>query len=175
MAQKNYIKRIVVISIIHFIISISVSFLNAQTKTEDKLVWHTDLMKANEVAQKTNKPIFALFTGSDWCIWCKRLQADVFAKKEFIEWAQKNVVLLEVDFPRSKVLPPEQAQQNNSLQQTFSISGYPTVWMFNLTKSDTAKNFNINTLGSLGYPAGAQVGKEEVKFLSDADTFLKKK
>lgn len=175
MIQKNYIKRIVFISILHLIISVSLSVLKAQAKVEQKLEWHTDLLKANEVSKKTNKPIFAFFTGSDWCIWCKRLQADVFAKKEFIEWAQKNVVLLEVDFPRYKTLPPEQAQQNNGLQQTFSIAGYPTIWMFNLTQNDTAKNFNINTLGSLGYPAGAEPGKEEVKFLNDANAFLKKK
>ena len=25
-------------------------------------------------AKVSGKPIFALFTGSDWCIWCKRLE-----------------------------------------------------------------------------------------------------
>src|ERR1041384_4506447 len=87
----------------------------AQAKTakeEKELVWLTDVIKANELSQKTKKPIFAFFTGSDWCGWCIKLQKEVFAKEEFIKWAKENVVLLELDFPRMKQLPPELVQQN---------------------------------------------------------------
>lgn len=176
MKISNYMKKILLLSLIHFVLSISLSFAQADksAKTET-LEWHTDLMKAYDVSKKTKKPIFAMFTGSDWCVWCRKLQADVFAKKDFIDWAKKNVVLLEVDFPRYKQLPQEQAQQNQSLQQTFSINGYPTVWLFNLVKSDTANNFNIDPIGSTGYPAGAEAGKEEVKFLNDVNTLIKNK
>jgi thioredoxin-related protein len=138
----------------------------------EKLVWQTDVMKAQHISDSIHKPIFALFTGSDWCIWCKKLQRDVLDKKEFIDWASKNVVLLELDFPRSKQLPPELAQQNNSLQQTFQVQGFPTVWMFFLTKDEAKQTFNISALGSLGYPQGAQPGKEEVKFLKDAGDMM---
>ncbi len=139
------------------------------------LEWHTDLLKANEIAAKNNKPIFAFFTGSDWCYWCKKIQADVFSKPSFIDWAKKNVVLLELDFPRSKQLPQELAQQNQGLQQTFGVMGYPTIWLFNMSKKDSANNFNIEPYGSLGYPPGAEVGKEEIKFLNEAYTILSKK
>jgi thioredoxin-related protein len=146
----------------------------AQTGTEkkDTLVWYTELNTVYEISKSTNKPIFAFFTGSDWCGWCHKLQKDVFAKQEFIDWASKNVVLLELDFPRRKQLSPELVAQNNSLQQTFGIRGYPTIWMFFTTKDEATNNFNINALGSLGYPQGAEVGKEEVKFLSDANLIL---
>jgi thioredoxin-related protein len=60
-----------------------------------ELVWHTDLNKANALAKKEGKTIFAFFTGSDWCGWCHKLQRNVFAKKEFKECADKNVILLE--------------------------------------------------------------------------------
>jgi protein disulfide-isomerase len=142
---------------------------------KDGLTWYSELVKANEVATGSNKPIFAFFTGSDWCFWCKKLQADVFAKKEFKEWAEKNVVLLELDFPRGKQLAPEIAQQNNELQQLFQIRGYPTIWLFNMVKDTTTGKYNITTLGSLGYPQGATQGKEEVKFLEDGNTLLQKK
>lgn len=136
------------------------------------LEWHTDLMKADEISKKTKKPIFAFFTGSDWCGWCHKLQRNVFAKPAFIEWANKNVVLLELDFPRSKKLPQELVQQNQALQQQLQVSGYPTVWLFYLAKDESKNQISINTLGSLGYPSGAEAGKEEVKFLSTANTFL---
>jgi len=144
-------------------------------KKTEALEWHTDILKANEVSKASNKPIFAFFTGSDWCGWCKKLQRDVFAKPEFIEWAKKNVVLLELDFPRAKKLSPELTQQNAGLQQTFQVQGFPTIWMFFLVKDEKTQKFTISPLGSLGYPQGAELGKEELKFLKDANSILKQK
>jgi protein disulfide-isomerase len=74
---------------------------------------------------------------------------------------------LELDFPRAKQLPPELIQQNNSMQQAFGVSGYPTVWIFKTKKNNEGKKFEIDAYGSLGYPAGAEPGKEEVKFLEN--------
>lgn len=140
------------------------------------LVWTTDVMKADSISKKTQKPIFGFFTGSDWCGWCHKLQREVFAKKEFVNWANKNVVLLELDFPRRKQLAPELQQQNNSLAQAFQISGYPTVWLFTIVKdSVNPNNVKLNALGSLGYPSGAIEGKEEIKFLENVNAILAKK
>ncbi len=100
--------------------------LHAQVQ-KNGLTWYTDINKACAESNKAKKPIFALFTGSDWCVWCHRLENDVFDKASFKEWAKKNVILMEVDFPRGKLLPEAQARQNNSLQQFFKVQGYPTV------------------------------------------------
>jgi thioredoxin-related protein len=129
-------------------------------------------MTVHEISKSSNKPIFAFFTGSDWCGWCHKLQRDVFAKKDFIDWANKSVVLLELDFPKRKQLPTELAQQNYSLQQQFQVTGYPTVWIFYSIKDETTNNFSLTALGKLGYPVGAEPGKEEVKFLADANLVL---
>ena len=144
-------------------------------KKQEELVWYTDLMQANELSKSTHKPLFAFFTGSDWCVWCWKLQNDVFSKREFIDWAKKNVVLVELDFPRRKTLSPALTEQNNSLQQTFQVQGYPTIWLFFMTKNKNSNLFDIESLGSLGYPQGAEVGKEQVKFLKDADALIRKK
>ena len=148
---------------------------NTAPKKEEALEWYTDIVKASEVSKATNRPLFAFFTGSDWCVWCKRLQANVFAKPDFVQWAKKNVVLVELDFPRGKALSPELQQQNQSLQQTFGVQGYPTIWMFFMTKDASGAKFNLETLGSLGYPQGAEPGKEEIKFIKDADALLLKR
>ena len=147
----------------------------ANAQKADSLTWYTDVMKANEISNATGKPIFALFTGSDWCIWCRRLQNNVFSKPEFIEWAKKNVVLLELDFPRNKQQSPELKSQNQQLQQQFKVTGYPTVWMFFLTKDEKAKQISITPLGSCGYPQNPEPGREQVKFLQDANDILKNK
>ncbi len=141
---------------------------------EEGLVWYTSLMEANAASVASNKPIFAFFTGSDWCGWCKKLQRDVFVKTAFIDWAKENVILLELDFPRTKQLSPDLVQQNASLQQTFQVRGYPTIWLFTMSNEADPANYVISALGSCGYPSGAEVGKEEVKFLSTVNAFLKK-
>jgi protein disulfide-isomerase len=138
----------------------------------DTLHWFTSVGEVYNISNASGKPIFAFFTGSDWCGWCHKLQREVFAKPAFVEWAGKNVVLLELDFPRRKVLAPDLAQQNNELQQVFRVGGFQTIWMFCLTKDEAAKKINISALGSLGYPPSAEAGKEEVAFLSSANRIL---
>ena len=100
--------------------------------------WLVNLDEAYALSKKTGKPIMANFTGSDWCGWCKRLTASVFSKDEFKVWAEKNVVLLELDFPRKKTLPQNIQAQNTNLAQAFQVAGYPTVWVFNLNNLEIA-------------------------------------
>jgi thiol-disulfide isomerase/thioredoxin len=137
-----------------------------------KLEWHTSLQKAHDLSAKTGKPIFGFFTGSDWCGWCMKLQREVFAKPEFIAWAQENVILLELDFPKRTPQSDELKAQNRSLQQAFKVTGYPTIWLFKSKKNATTGNFELAGMGSLGYPSGAERGKEQVKFLTTANAIL---
>lgn len=170
MLNTNLFKKIAGV-----VILLSVFSINAFSQKEKKaeaLEWHTDLMKVHDISIKTKKPIFAFFTGSDWCGWCIKLQNNVFSKPEFIEWAKKNVVLLELDFPRNKQLSPELTQQNANMQQAFNVAGYPTVWIFNTIKNNKDKKFAIDAFGSLGYPAGAEPGKEQFKFIEEADKII---
>lgn len=111
--------------------------------------WLVSVDEAYEISKKTGKPILANFTGSDWCGWCIRLTNDVFNKPEFKQWAAKNVVLLELDFPRRKEIPENIRKQNADLQVAFGVNGYPTVWVFYLDKKDS--QFSINALGKTGY------------------------
>lgn len=138
------------------------------------LTWYTDINKVYETSTKTKKPVFAFFTGSDWCGWCHKLESNVFDKPGFKEWAKKNVILLELDYPRRKKLPDELAKQNDGLQQFFSVQGFPTIWMFYMEKDKTTSKFNISALGSLGYPQ-SEPGKEEAAFLANANQILNNK
>lgn len=113
--------------------------------------WLVNLDEAYALSRKTGKPIMANFTGSDWCGWCKKLTASVFSQPEFKAWAEKNVILLELDFPRRKTLPENIRVQNSNLQQAFQVGGYPTVWVFDLEKNEAMNNYNVSALGKTGY------------------------
>ena len=145
------------------------AFAIAQDKyTAENEGWLVDIDQAYALSQKTGKPIMANFTGSDWCGWCKRLTANVFSQPEFKKWADKNVILLELDFPRRKQIPNEIRQQNASLQQAFKVRGYPTVWVFNLEKNTESEGYSIEALGQTGYTATVQ------EFTSGVDQMIKR-
>lgn len=93
----------------------------------ERLVWQTDYAAALRTAKEQQKRVLVNFTGSDWCVYCKRLQAEVFSRAEFVAWAKEHVVLVELDFPRNKKLPAELTEQNEKLQEQFSVEGFPTV------------------------------------------------
>ncbi len=131
--------------------------------------WLVSLDEAYAQSKKTGKPILANFTGSDWCGWCKRLTASVFSKSDFKQWADDNVILLELDFPRRKKLPEAIRSQNAGLQRAFKITGYPTIWVFDLDKKDANSQYNISALGKTGYsPTVSQ-------FVSGVDQMLAKR
>ncbi len=90
-------------------------------------MWLTNYNEALRRAKAARKPVLACFTGSDWCLWCIRLQNEVFETPEFKAWAGQNVILLEVDFPRHKALSPAAVKANDALQDKYVIRGFPTV------------------------------------------------
>ena len=107
--------------------------------------WLDDLEKAKAQAKAENKKILLDFTGSDWCGWCKKLDAEVFSQQAWKDYAAKHLVLVEIDFPRGFQLPPATKAQNDKLAQKFKIQGYPTIV---ITAASGTKR------GELGYVEG---------------------
>jgi thioredoxin-related protein len=106
-------------------------FLSAGA-AQAELQWLTDFKKAQEQAKTQNKPLLIEFTGSDWCPPCRMLQKEVLSAHEFEQYAAKNFILLEIDFPRTKPQSTELAQQNQTLAQRFGIDGFPTLILLNV-------------------------------------------
>jgi protein disulfide-isomerase len=133
-----------------------------------ELKWETDINKAISVSNKTKKPMLLFFTGSDWCGWCIRLQNEVLKKPEFAKWANENVILVELDFPRRAPQSDEIKTQNAGLQQAFGIQGYPTVWFATAKIKDGKPSFT--GIGNTGYVAGGPTA-----WLAVANGIIKKK
>ncbi len=110
-----------------------------------ELPWSTDYEEALAKAKAEGKFVLVDFTGSDWCVWCKRLEEEVFAKPEFATWVVSRAVLLKLDFPHGKRLPKEEEEQNKQLQQRFAVKGFPTILFLDAAGKE---------LGRTGYQPG---------------------
>ncbi len=130
------------------LVTIGANYATAQKE----LTWYEDMDKAIRVSEKTGKPLLLFFTGSDWCGWCIRLQNEVFRTPEFVKWAEENVVLVDLDFPRKKAQDPKIKEQNQKLQQQFQVMGYPTVHFVTPLKKD--KSYTFIPIGKSGYMKG---------------------
>jgi thioredoxin-related protein len=107
--------------------------------------WSTDYKQSQQEAKTNHKLLLLNFTGSDWCGWCIRLNREVFSKPEFAEYAAKNLVLVELDFPRRKQLSDMVRQQNEQMAEQYQIQGFPTIIVL------TGEGQKV---GELGYTSG---------------------
>ena len=99
----------------------------ADSSSADHAAWMTDFDAAKAKAEAENKPMLVDFTGSDWCIWCIKLDKEVFSKQAFRDYAAENFILVEIDFPRKKEQPAELKAQNEALAKKYGIRGFPTI------------------------------------------------
>ena len=112
--------------------------------------WETNYQAALEQAAKENKMVLLDFTGSDWCGWCIKLKKDTFSKPEFQKLTEEKLVLVELDFPRSKTQSAELKKQNQELAEKFGIEGFPTLVLVSSQGTEVARN--------VGYLAGGPEG-----------------
>jgi thiol-disulfide isomerase/thioredoxin len=103
--------------------------------------WLTKMDKAKEESKETGLPILVLFTGTTWCPYCIKLEKEVFAEKEFKEFANQNLVLMMLDFPAGG----GGSRKDEELQKEFGVKGFPAYF---LTDADGKK------LASGGYYDG---------------------
>ena len=143
-------------------------FFGLATAQSQELKWHTDVKEAISIGNKEHKPLLLFFTGSDWCGWCIRLQKEVLLTPEFAKWADENVILVELDYPRRTAQTDEIKKQNGELQQAFAIQGFPTIHFANA--SDKEGKVNFEGLGKTGYVAGGPAA-----WLAEANKILLKK
>jgi thioredoxin-related protein len=116
-----------------------VGFLAAQALAADG-TWLTDLSQAQAKAKAEKKMVLADFTGSDWCPPCKALHKNVLSSPEFLSYAKDNLVLVEIDFPRTKPQSAELKKANKELAKKHDISGYPTVIVFDSNGKELLKD-----------------------------------
>lgn len=93
----------------------------------DSIKWQTNIEDSLKDAKASQKPLFIFFTGSDWCGWCKKLDAQILSKKDFIEYAEEDMIMVKLDFPRSLPQTEEIKKYNREQLKKFGVRGFPTI------------------------------------------------
>ena len=94
---------------------------------DDDGIWTVNLDFAKKIAEENNIKLLILFTGSDWCGWCKKLDEEVFSKELFQQEVVKMFVPVKLDFPRGVRFPKEIADAYNAEMNKYGVEGFPTV------------------------------------------------
>lgn len=87
--------------------------------------WLTDSEEAFQLAAETQKPVLLVFSGSDWCKPCIKMDQEVFQADSFQAYADSSLILLKADFPRSRKnrLSETQMMQNETLASEWNAEG----------------------------------------------------
>ena len=95
--------------------------------------WESSFENAQTKAAAENKKVLLVFSGSDWCIPCIRLEDKVWKSQEFISYAASSLYLYRADFPKRKKnqLPADKKTENEALAASYNKKGYfPWVVVF---------------------------------------------
>ena len=122
-------------------------------------LWTENFDEALAQAKESKKFVLVNFSGSDWCGWCKKLDREMFSKKEFKDFAKSNLVCVLLDFPRQKPQSKKQKEANQALMEKYAVQGFPTVLLFSPQGDMVAKT---------GYePGGAEAYVKHLQGLID--------
>lgn len=107
--------------------------------------WTENLAKAQAQSKAEKKLLLLDFNGSDWCLYCTKLNKEVFSTPEFKKYAAEHLVLMEVDFPVTKQQPEDIVAQNEKLQTKYGVEVFPTIIVLDAQGKK---------VGELGYQEG---------------------
>jgi thioredoxin-related protein len=96
-------------------------------KAED--AWTENISQAIEKAAEDDKDLLLLFTGSDWCPPCKKLEAEVLSNEDFQTEITKHFVLVKFDYPRNSDQDEMIAEQNKEWAAKFGVDSFPTIFL----------------------------------------------
>lgn len=101
-----------------------------QAEVPEGDIWNRDFGQSQLQASEKDLPMVIWFTGSDWCVWCQKLEAELFTEAAFRGAAGKEFIPVILDFPHRTSQPLGAERQNRLLQRRFSVESFPTViWL----------------------------------------------
>lgn len=131
-------------------------WLAVQSVAAEDANWLTVLDQPIPKARSGDKHILLLFTGSDWCVWCKKFDQEALATPQFRQYAEKNLVLVKLDFPKRTPQSEAIKKANAAWEKRFKVKSFPTLILL---------DSNFRALGRQdGYvPGGARSFIAELK------------
>ena len=93
-------------------------------------LWADSYAAAQTEARESGKAVVVVFSGSDWCAPCIKIEREIWSDSEFQRLAPEAFVFYRADFPRKKEnrLPEELAALNGELAERYNSRGaFPLV------------------------------------------------
>ncbi|WP_303917497.1 thioredoxin family protein [Draconibacterium sediminis] len=88
--------------------------------------WQSDFQQSLQTAKTEDKPVILVFSGSDWCAPCMKLENEIWSSDEFKNYSAEHFVLYKADFPRQKKNQPDsgQVKANKELAEKYNQKGF---------------------------------------------------
>ena len=119
--------------------------------------WQSTFEEAQALAAKENKNIVLVFSGSDWCAPCIKLEKTVWMSDAFQKEATKSWVTYKADFPKKKAnqLAPELTEQNKKLAEKYNSGGsFPLVVLLSADRA-RVQSTGLFSIGKYASPVPA--------------------
>lgn len=100
--------------------------------------WKATFDEAKAQSISENKNILLVFSGSDWCAPCIKLENAIWKSEDFKKEAEQKWVIYKADFPKKKanLLSAELTASNKKLAEQYNKSGnFPLVLLLDKTGS----------------------------------------
>ncbi len=111
------------------VIGVLLAVLSFATTSIAEDGWTEDASAAIEQAVKEDKDLLLLFTGSDWCPPCQKLEQEVLSHEEFRQEASRHYVLVKFDFLKQTPQAKTITSQNEEWSKKFGVDAFPTVFL----------------------------------------------
>ncbi|MDB5037040.1 MAG: putative disulfide bond isomerase [Bacteriovoracaceae bacterium] len=169
--RSDYIHRLTFCwNVIFYFITLSVSAQTPICKTNEigkdfspvtlaADPWRTDFEAAKDEASKSGKKLFVLFEGSDWCVWCKKLDTQLSHPSAELKKVLEKFVLVRIDFPQRKKMNPKLAEQNEKLKDKYQITGFPSILLLSPDEKP---------IGEMGYDEDSDTYSKKITELSES-------
>lgn len=102
---------------------------NNSDNINHEVTWHT-LDEGLKLAQKEEKGAIVDFY-ADWCVWCKRMEEQVFKKPDVARILNESFVMIRVDTESTESITYNNTKMTpQELSSIFQVTGLPTLLFF---------------------------------------------
>jgi thiol:disulfide interchange protein len=132
-SKRDYFKEIFMRTCFFSLLTASFLFSGALSAEQTKktsfdqstplLPWGTDYDQGMNLAKTTSLPVYLFFTGSTWCIWCKKMEADFHNQDAFRQKTVGKFVFIKIELPAGG----SASDLTKNLMQKYNVKGVPCI------------------------------------------------
>ena len=154
------------------ILTILIGLVSAKAGDKLEVKWRKFDAGVAEAKKANKKILIDVYT--DWCKWCKKLDAEVYTDPKVVEYMNKNFIPIKMNGEsKDKVNYKGKSMMEGELSQGFGVTGFPTIFFLDPNSEP------INKLGSFVpadqfLPIIQYIGGDHYKKIS-FDEFTKQK